>query len=214
LRWTLELGARSLRDRHTRVELGASVRTSDGEDIGTIDKLILDPKTREVKSAAVHKPFLVPDDVEIPIEAMQPGTESDIRLGYTADRAKELPRFVEVEYTTVPADYPVDYGYPAGGLLWPVEYPMYPAPAPYPGVAGPTPGPVYDRATQGEIAATQRERACAPRSSTRAAKSRAATMRRWARSRASLSTPRAASRPASSRGKASSSPRTCRCPPI
>ena len=49
-----------------RVELGSTVRTSDGKDIGRIDKLVLDPDTGQVKSVVVRKGVILHDDVEIP----------------------------------------------------------------------------------------------------------------------------------------------------
>jgi len=41
------------------IELGAHVRTSDGQDAGTIDRLILDPATADIKAAVVHQGVLL-----------------------------------------------------------------------------------------------------------------------------------------------------------
>ncbi len=38
-----------------RTELGVHVRTSDGQDVGTIEWLILDPASRRVKAAVLRK---------------------------------------------------------------------------------------------------------------------------------------------------------------
>ena len=112
-----------------RVELGAHVRTSDGKDVGTIEKLIVDPRDGDVVEAVVRKGFFLPDDVRIPVEAMEAGRGGEVHLTYTADQVEELPKFVEAEYTSPTFGYRSPYGYPATGLLWPAAYPC-PATAP------------------------------------------------------------------------------------
>ena len=104
------------------IKLGDQVRTSDGHDVGNIDKLILDPSSGEVKAAVVRKGFILHDDVEVPLSAFQAGSGGIVRLTYTADQVNELPRFSEGSYTTPPPGYVSPYGYPAGGLLWPVGW--------------------------------------------------------------------------------------------
>ena len=43
-----------------RVELGARVRTTDGKDVGAIDRLIVDPGNNEIKTAVIHKGMILP----------------------------------------------------------------------------------------------------------------------------------------------------------
>ena len=62
-----------------RVELGARVRTTDGKDVGTIDRLIVDPSNNEIKAAVIRKGMIQPRDVEVPLSAMEPGPDGSIR---------------------------------------------------------------------------------------------------------------------------------------
>lgn len=111
------------------LELGARVVTSDGAQVGTIDKLILDPSNGDLKSAVVRKGVILPKDVEIPIEALEP-TADGVRLQYTRKELDHLPRFVEADYSPPPDGFPLPYSYPGGALLWPVGYPwVSPEPA-------------------------------------------------------------------------------------
>ncbi len=107
-----------------KIELGAAVRTVDGKDVGTVDRLILDLRRGEVKSAVIRKGLLLPRDVEVPLTAMTVDEQGYVRLTYTADLLDDLPPFFEGDYTTTPpAGYPVPpLAYPPGSLYWPATY--------------------------------------------------------------------------------------------
>jgi uncharacterized protein YrrD len=105
-----------------RIELGAHVRTSDDQDVGAVDRLILDPESHTVKAVVIRKGLLLARDVAIPLEAMTIGERGDIRLDYTADQVDEMPEFIEADYVTPPLEYVPRTGYPATGLYWPTAY--------------------------------------------------------------------------------------------
>lgn len=140
------------------VELGARVHSQDGQDAGTIKYLILDPPTGQVKSVVVERGHILPDDIEIPRDALQEEDPHTVRVAYTAEQLKTLPRFDESQYTTPPSSTPYPAaGNPFGGLLWPIGYPstaympgMYPAPLPF------TPETSEDPVSQ-EVAEKQRQ---------------------------------------------------------
>lgn len=136
-----------------RIELGTEVKTSDGKDVGKIEKLILNPETGDVTAAVVHKGFILADDVEIPIEALEADRKGQARLSYSADEVDKLPRFMEGNYTSPPPDYSPPVGYAPGGLLWPSA--TYPAGAPS---LGANYGYDVDRATSDEADAARRDR--------------------------------------------------------
>jgi uncharacterized protein YrrD len=102
------------------IKLGAKVKTSDGQEVGTIDKLILDPAGGEVKSAVVRKGFILTDDIEIPTGDLQVESDDLALLSISADRLADLPRFNEASYAPPPPDYVPLYGYPTEGVLWPL----------------------------------------------------------------------------------------------
>jgi len=115
-----------------RVELGARVRTSDGKDVGTIDRLIVDSSNNKIKAAVIRKGFLLPRDVEVPLSALEPAPDGSIQLTYTADQVDKLPEFFESNYTaTPPAGYVPPADYPTGGIYWPIGYGFF-APPPLP----------------------------------------------------------------------------------
>src|SRR5437763_4273301 len=111
------------------VEVGARVRTTDGKDVGTIDRLIIDPSNNEIKAAVIRKGMILPRDVEVPLSTLELGSDGSIRLTYTADQVDQLPEFFERNYTaTPPAGYVPPADYPIGGIYWPMNYGYFAVP--------------------------------------------------------------------------------------
>jgi uncharacterized protein YrrD len=81
------------------------VYTSDGQDAGAIDRLILDPSTNRVKSAVVHKGLLLGRDVELPLDQLQVRADGTVHLALSSRQLQELPRFYEEEYMAPPSSY-------------------------------------------------------------------------------------------------------------
>ena len=112
-----------------RVEVGARVRTTDGKDVGTIDRLIVDSSNNEIKAAVIRKGMILPRDVEVPLSTLELGSDGSIRLTYTADQVDQLPEFFERNYTaTSPAEYVPPADYPTGGIYWPIGYGFFATP--------------------------------------------------------------------------------------
>ena len=135
-----------------RVELGAHVLTSDGKDVGKIEKLVVDPESGAVRLVVLHKGLLLARDVEIRVEELQADPDGRVRLSYTAEQVDRLPEFVESEYTAPTAGYESPHGYPAGSLVWSSGY--APAGVPTAGYEPAQPSLVRDapdRATAAEI---------------------------------------------------------------
>src|SRR5579871_4504864 len=102
-----------------KIELGEHVHSSNGHDIGTIKHLILDPANCQIKTLVVEKGWLLPDDIEIPLEVVQVDEDTGLRVRYTAEQVKSLPRFDESQYRTVPRDDTALLPpYPLGAFLW------------------------------------------------------------------------------------------------
>jgi len=112
-----------------RVEVGARVRTTDGKDVGTIDRLIIDSSNNKIKAAVIRKGFFLPRDVEVPLSALEPAPDGSIQLTYTADQVDKLPEFFESNYTaTPPAGYVPPANYPTAGIYWPIGYGFFATP--------------------------------------------------------------------------------------
>ena len=104
------------------VTLGMHVYTSDEQDLGTVDRLILDPERGTVKAAVVSKGFFLPQDVEVPMELIHAGSSGDARISYSSADIDKLPSFAEGNYTAPPPEYLAQSNYPAAAIYWPVGY--------------------------------------------------------------------------------------------
>jgi len=129
-----------------QLELGQHLLSSDGQDVGAIKHLILDPANGQVKTFVVEKGWFLPVDIEIPLEAVQEKGGDGLCIQYTAEEVKRLPHFDASQYTSVPPQTTIPVSsYPFGGLLWPNGYPRLPLFT----TGDPLPAPVVD----GEVAA-------------------------------------------------------------
>lgn len=75
--------------------------TAQGESVGHIDRVVLDPQTKEVTHLVVEKGFLFKEDKVVPISLVGPATEDQVTLRADAVDLEELPDFEESHY--VPA---------------------------------------------------------------------------------------------------------------
>jgi uncharacterized protein YrrD len=108
-----------------KVELGAKVSTADGKEIGTIEKLILDPDGGDVHAVVVRKGLLFGRDVEVELDDLAAGQDGSVRVRYAERELDRLETFREGSYTTPPersTEYASGYGYPAASLLWPSSW--------------------------------------------------------------------------------------------
>ncbi len=107
-----------------RLDLDAKVRASDGEDIGSVDRAIVDPRTNEVTHIVVSTGTIFGRDIMVPREDLERGSQDGdtIHLDLTKDELKEFPDFVMEQYGAPPPTWvaPAGYGFPAAGYAWPV----------------------------------------------------------------------------------------------
>ncbi len=112
---------------------GTRLVTKDGQDAGTVDAVVLDPKTREVIYVVASQGFLADTDKLIPVELIGDVTEDGIRLDADAANITDQQDFIETQYVTVDdpayaADYANDpalnidsarslYAYPTLGMV-------------------------------------------------------------------------------------------------
>jgi len=108
------------------IQFGATVVTADGKEIGTIDKMVLDPEGGDLHAIVVRKGLLFGRDIEIPIDTIVERREGSVQIRLTSGHLDQLDTFYEGSYTTPPpersAEYVSGYGYPAAGLLWPSRW--------------------------------------------------------------------------------------------
>ena len=101
-----------------RVDLGAEVRTMDGQVVGKIKHLIMEPGSNNVRSVVIEKGFLLPDDVEVTLDRLHYGIDERIELNCTKEEYDRLPRFDRSQYTDRPPANVVLAGFPPVGILW------------------------------------------------------------------------------------------------
>ena len=77
-----------------RFKKGAEVFSGQGEKIGTLNRVILDPRTREVSDLVVGKGFLFKTDKVIPVTLVDLDVEDRIVLKKTnQDILDDFPNF-------------------------------------------------------------------------------------------------------------------------
>jgi len=107
-----------------RLDLDAKVRARDGEDIGSVGRAIVDPRTNEVTHIVVRTGTIFGRDIMVSREDLERGSlDGDtIQLDLTKDELKELPDFVMENYGAPPPTWvaPAGYGFPASGYAWPI----------------------------------------------------------------------------------------------
>lgn len=111
---------------------GTRVESADGEHVGDIDRLVVDPSGQRVSHVVIRKGVFFRVDRVIPIDVIEQADESVARLRPNVD-AEDLPAFEEEHYVPLDPATTSELGYPEGpSLAWayPMSpgagYPMYP----------------------------------------------------------------------------------------
>lgn len=120
----------------------ATVVTAQGDEVGRLERVVLDPYSKEITHLVVRRGALFTEDRVVPMDLVASAAEDRITLkedaGDLAGTLRELPYFEvekyvnlgpgEIERAAYPSDFvPPVYWYPAAGVP-PVGYPGYPGP--------------------------------------------------------------------------------------
>jgi sporulation protein YlmC with PRC-barrel domain len=109
-----------------RIDLDANVRTVDGEDVGSVQRAVVDPRSNEVTDVVISTGTVFGRDVLVPRAEIERASEDGDALRLRLHKAdlERLPDYVPANYVAPPATWmmPAGYGFPAGGYLWPVGY--------------------------------------------------------------------------------------------
>lgn len=83
-----------------KVELkeGTSVFTSGGEEVGKVDRFVLEPATNEVTHLVIQKGWLFTEDKVLPFELVSSASEDKVVLSEDIDTFDELPPFEESHF--------------------------------------------------------------------------------------------------------------------
>ena len=107
-----------------RVDLDAKVRARDGDEIGSVDRAIVDPRTNEVTHIVVRTGAIFGRDIVVPREDVERANQDGdtIQLDLSKDELERFPDFSPEEYGAPPSTWvaPAGYGFPASGYAWPI----------------------------------------------------------------------------------------------
>ena len=111
---------------------GTRVESADGQHVGDIDRLVVDPSGRRISHVVIRKGVFLRVDRVVPIDVFESAAEGVARLRASVD-AEELPPFEESHYVPLDPAFADEFGYPESRpLAWahPMSpgagYPMYP----------------------------------------------------------------------------------------
>jgi uncharacterized protein YrrD len=118
----------------------ADVYTAEGEEVGEVERVVLDPRTKKVTHIVVEKGILFTEDKVVPVSLVASATEERVELRQNAGDLEALPDFQERHFVNlsdkdlvraeVPPNYPPPmYWYPplyGAPYAAPMGYPTYP----------------------------------------------------------------------------------------
>jgi uncharacterized protein YrrD len=93
---------------------GANVSTYDGKNVGSVDRVVLNPKTKEVTHIVVRKGILFNEDKIVPLDLVATATEDKVTLRQDAADLDKLPPFEEVHYIPLDESEMTTVAYPVG----------------------------------------------------------------------------------------------------
>lgn len=115
---------------------GTSVYNANGDQVGSVDRVVIDPRTKEISHIVVRKGFLFTEDKVIPMSWIGSAEEDRVTLRADAGDFASLPPFEEAQYFPLQQgdspDLQVDgalplYWYPTYGGWYPgADVPAYP----------------------------------------------------------------------------------------
>lgn len=118
-----------------------AVYSADGQEIGRLDRVVIDPRTNEVTHLIIQQGLLLTEDKVVPVDLVAQTDEHRVDLNTNADHLHDLPMFEETLYVSsdgsLHADFPAEsarelYAYPPvpGTMMggYPVMFDPVPAP--------------------------------------------------------------------------------------
>jgi uncharacterized protein YrrD len=100
------------------VRRGLPVYTAEGDRVGTVDHLLMDPTTRRVTHLVIHRGFLLEEDRVVPVELVERATPEGIFLHLTSQEVARQPLYREERFASPPPDWEPLPGYSATDILF------------------------------------------------------------------------------------------------
>jgi uncharacterized protein YrrD len=80
---------------------GATIVTDEGKEVGHLDRVVIDPKSKNVTHIVIRKGLLISQDKVVPIQYIVTGKGDRITLQMATDKLNELPDFEETHYVAL-----------------------------------------------------------------------------------------------------------------
>lgn len=118
----------------------AEVITADGRKVGHIDRVVIDPRTKEVTHLVVRKGFIFKRDKVVPVDLVETTAGERVKLKKEAGEGEDFPDFEETHYVQVdqggkgpdiPGARPIMWYFPYAGIAWWGGLRGFPAPLYY-----------------------------------------------------------------------------------
>lgn len=87
-----------------RVDLGATVYGSDGDKVGSVGRIVLDTKSKDIQQFIVEHGFLGTGDKLVDIDMVNRVEGEDVYLTINSEEFKELSEFVEEKFVVAQPD--------------------------------------------------------------------------------------------------------------
>jgi uncharacterized protein YrrD len=102
--------------------LGRPVMAQDGR-AGTLDRLIFDPATDEIRALVVVQGGLLPHDVVVPLDRVLSADEHRVRVRGTVEEIASLESFSQAQFTAPPENWlpPADLQTDTAAILFPAS---------------------------------------------------------------------------------------------
>ncbi len=96
------------------IELGADIIGSDGEKLGVVDSMVIDPTGGRERAIVVRKGWFFPTDKIVPIDLVDHVEHGKVHVRLSRAEADQMMEYMDADYVMPPAGY-----YGAGGYMWP-----------------------------------------------------------------------------------------------
>src|SRR5258708_33590453 len=80
---------------------GCKVLTAEGQDVGRIDRVVLDPRSKAVTHLVVRKGVLCTEDKLVSVDRVAGATPERVVLAVRAEALAQLPLFEATHYVPV-----------------------------------------------------------------------------------------------------------------
>ncbi|MBI5031984.1 MAG: PRC-barrel domain-containing protein [Chloroflexi bacterium] len=77
---------------------GANVFSTEGKEIGRIDRVVIDPKTKAVTHLILRKGLILTQDKVVPVDLLVEGVNDQIIMRLDPNKLDELPDYQETHY--------------------------------------------------------------------------------------------------------------------